>query len=59
MMDLETYKKRLKAHDWYYQYSDDHSVWRAGSSEHNILWSIAKQSPEHLKAYQDMRKLHS
>jgi hypothetical protein len=58
-MDLEKYKKLLKEHDWYYQYSDDHSVWRAGSHSHNVLWHFAKQSPEHLKAYQDMRKLHS
>ena len=59
MIDLELYKKRLENHDWYYQYSDDHSAWRAGSHSHKILWEQAKQSPEHLKLYQAMRKLHS
>ena len=59
MIDLKQYEKKLKAHDWYYQYSDDHGVWRAGKAAHDALWAEAKQSPEHLKLYQAMRKLHS
>lgn len=27
---MEDYIKALKAHDWYYEYSDDHSVWTRG-----------------------------
>ena len=26
----EEYESLLKAHDWYYAYSDDHSVWDKG-----------------------------
>lgn len=28
---LESYKQALAKHDWYYQYSDDYSVYRKGS----------------------------
>lgn len=27
---LENYKKALARHDWFYHYSDDHRVWKAG-----------------------------
>ena len=30
MMDKINYINDLKSHDWYYQYSDDQRVWRAG-----------------------------
>lgn len=29
-MTLEEFEKALQYHDWYYEYSDDHSVWRRG-----------------------------
>lgn len=29
--DLNTLEKLLKTHDWYYNYSDDHSVWKRGT----------------------------
>lgn len=29
-MTLDQYIAQLKAHDWFYQYSDDHRVWQAG-----------------------------
>ena len=29
--------KRLKSHDWYHAYSDDHRVWRAGSNSQRKL----------------------
>lgn len=28
---------KLKAHDWYYAYSDDHSVWRSGRAAEAAL----------------------
>jgi hypothetical protein len=34
---IEEYKNRLKHHDWYYDYSDDGSVWRRGSAERSAL----------------------
>lgn len=33
----EAYIKRLQSHDWYYEYSDDHSVWRRGQAERDQL----------------------
>ena len=27
----------LARHDWYYQYSDDHSVWQRGQREHDAI----------------------
>tara|TARA_B100000579_G_C22244447_1_gene581969 strand:- start:65 stop:412 length:348 start_codon:yes stop_codon:yes gene_type:complete len=32
--------RRLQNHDWYYGYSDDHSVWKAGLNEEKKLNSI-------------------
>ena len=29
--------ERLKRHDWYYAYSDDHRVWKAGLNEERKL----------------------
>jgi hypothetical protein len=31
MSTRSEFGKRLKNHDWYYSYSDDHRVWRAGA----------------------------
>jgi len=36
--DVEDYKSLLARHDWYYDYSDDHSVWTRGSNERNTLY---------------------
>lgn len=34
------YKKLLASHDWYYMYSDDHSVYRRGEAAQNRLVSM-------------------
>ena len=31
--DLTELERLLKSHDWYYQYSDDHSVWQRGRDQ--------------------------
>lgn len=33
----QEYRKALAGHDWYYDYSDDHSVWAAGKSQRAAL----------------------
>ena len=38
----ENYVRLLKSHDWYYDYSDDHSVWRRGNEAHSRLRGIQK-----------------
>jgi len=36
---LEIFDTMCKEHDWYYQYSDDHRVWKAGSAAEDRLKS--------------------
>ena len=31
--ELATLDKMLSFHDWYFDYSDDHSVWRRGQAQ--------------------------
>ena len=33
MSNRAEFGKRLKSHDWYYGYSDDHGVWKRGRSQ--------------------------
>jgi len=30
-------------HDWTYEYSDDHSVWKRGSAQRDVLVAICKE----------------
>ena len=34
----DDYKSLLAQHDWYYDYSDDHSVWQRGNRERDTLY---------------------
>ena len=34
---LITLERLLQFHDWYYNYSDDHSVWQRGQREHDAI----------------------
>lgn len=34
---MQDYIQKLKAHDWYYNYSDDHNEWSKGASERNEI----------------------
>lgn len=54
-MTLHEYYKRLKFHDWFYTYSDDHSVWERGDRAQREVERTAKLSPEHQKLYDDFR----
>ena len=37
------FAKKLKGHDWYYAYSDDHSVWRRGNAASQKLRAQHKE----------------
>lgn len=37
---MEKYKRLLSHHDWFYDYSDDHSVWTRGSKERAELMAL-------------------
>ena len=52
---LKSYWLALKRHDWYYDFSDDPGVWRAGSAEQARLQGIARESPAHEKLYYSWR----
>lgn len=40
---LKDFERRLKYHDWYYEYSDDHSVWRTGVNEQNEIRQLMEE----------------
>jgi hypothetical protein len=48
-MNAQQFLKLLSTHDWYYNYSDDHSVWRRGQAERSAI-SNAMTDNEELKA---------
>lgn len=39
--ELESYRLALGAHDWFYEYSDDHRVWTQGRDSENKLRAMA------------------
>lgn len=41
--EQDNYRKLLKSHDWYYDYSDDHSVWKRGVAARDRLTGLRKQ----------------
>ena len=41
--ELKQYWHRLERHDWFYEYSDDHSVWKRGSDyERELMYDARK-----------------
>jgi hypothetical protein len=56
LFTLEKYREMLLKHDWYYDFSDDIRVWRAGKKHEELLKHIAKQSPEHKKLWDELCK---
>ena len=38
---LTEFTNDLKAHDWFYDYSDDHSIWTRGRNERKQLQNVA------------------
>lgn len=50
-MTIEEYYALLEKHDWYYEMSDDHRVWKAGVAARDNLVAIAA---EHGGQYQTL-----
>jgi hypothetical protein len=48
---IEEFDRRLSRHDWYFAYSDDGGVFRAGDREADELLRVAMQSAEHAALY--------
>ena len=55
-VSLTEYWDMLNCHDWYYDFSDDHRVWRAGQENMQKLRLLSQQSPEHGKLLSDFNK---
>jgi len=43
MTDLDKYINGLRYHDWSYNYSDDHRVWKKGQAERESLYYQRKK----------------
>lgn len=52
---LATFYDELMGHDWHYDRSDDHGVWKRGCSSLAHLDTVAKTSPEHQALFRAMR----
>lgn len=58
-MKLETYKARLKAHDWFYGMSDNHKIYCKGEREEGELVEIAaKEGAEFMRAFNEEYAKH-
>jgi hypothetical protein len=49
--DINDYVRLLDTHDWFFEYSDDHSVWTKGKKAQTILTNKFKQSPVYEELY--------
>lgn len=49
--DFDAYVAKLSHHDWYYDYSDDGRVWRAGKRVRESLMETADSHPIYFQAF--------
>ena len=50
-MTLEEYLQALRRHDWFYQYSDDHSVWKKYNENAKVIREGVKLHDPDYKLY--------
>lgn len=50
-MKPSEYYDELVRHDWYYEYSDDYSVWQRGQANKHRIQSIAQEDEVLLGLY--------
>ena len=51
LKDFQSYVQALKHHDWNYEFSDDHSVWRSGRDNEKKLRAQASTDPLFMHAF--------
>ena len=51
LKDFQSYVQALKHHDWNYEFSDDHSVWKAGQANAKKLRAQASTDALLLHAF--------
>lgn len=54
--NIREYFDELSNHDWYYDYSDDHSVWKRGSANRDRLMNTAAKDSHYKKMYSEFSK---
>ncbi len=55
-MTLEEYKQGLENFDWYYDYSDDYSVWQRARSRRDELAAAQKIHDPDRKIWEEVAK---
>lgn len=43
-MNIEQFFNECSRHDWFYDYSDDHSVWTAGHENKQRIYRLAEDN---------------
>ncbi|QZI94431.1 hypothetical protein MelnitzEXVC044M_150 [Methylophilales phage Melnitz EXVC044M] len=54
--NIREYFKQLRYHDWYYNYSDDHRVWKAGSANYDLIRDKSKENLTYKRMYNEFMK---
>lgn len=54
-VSLQDFYKALESHDWFYDYSDDGSVYRRGRAEEDRIGKATATSPAHKALYDAFR----
>lgn len=49
--EFNEYVRKLAAHDWYYEFSNDQSAWMLGHRLHRELLKTAQSDPIYEKAF--------
>lgn len=58
IVDKEIYFEKCRTHDWFYDYSDDYRVWRAGKDTDDLLTSGYRYNPELENIYRAWADYH-
>lgn len=56
-MSIDRYRQLLRSHDWSYDYSDDHRVWKRGQTQRDELESLAKSFDPDYKIWNSIAPL--
>jgi hypothetical protein len=54
-MAIEQFKVMLRNHDWTYNYTDDHRVWKRGQQQHDRIQWLCNNYPELKAVYEQHR----
>lgn len=58
VVQYDKFINELKSHDWYYDNSEDFSVWRRGERNHKVLQAKSKAHPKMHAAFQAFINFH-